>query len=249
MDYCQEVGCVIPDVDPQITSISTITFTELVGENTGNEFCDYDLLDDLDLGDKTVKNVFIKHGEWIDGIRFSVGSSEVSSFSAPRGDITISIDNPSFTVPSSSFINQVELTYGDSKIRSIRFMTQEQGKSSLFGNALKEHEYRLIKLNGKLIGIYGTQSQDATKTSIIKSIGFIVSKASFIIPPAIKCPDGWLSYGLYCYSWVKEMVNFDQARDGCKKRSSSLVVIRSLDQLKFILTEITSKETNFWVIY
>lgn len=252
--YCKDIGCISPDVDPLLEDnpTSIITFTDSIGINNGTPFCDFDIFSDSDQGDYSIRKAYVKSGLWIDGIRFMVANNYGSYYTPPRGDIRTTIDDTNyFDIPSTSYISQVELTYADAKVKSLRFITNDGKKSGLVGNIDPLDTYKLVKLDGELIGIFGTQDIQLHNqaTSLIRSIGFIQRKSIFEIPSIKTCPDGWISYGYYCYFWVRELVNYDQATAGCKARSSNLVIIRSLNQLKFILSKVTDKDYGFWVFF
>jgi len=253
--YCQDIGCISPDVDPLLDDnpTSTITFTDPIGINNGTQFCDFDVFGDSDQGDYSIRKVYVKSGQWIDGIRFMVTNNYGSDYTPPRGDITNKIDDTNifFDITSTSYISQVELTYADAKVKSLRFITNDGKISELFGTINPLDTYKLVKLDGQLIGIFGTQDKmwDSQDTSLIRSIGFIQRKSIFQTPSVKICPDGWISYGYHCYFWVRELVTYDQATAGCKARSSNLLIIRSLNQLKFILSKITDKDYGFWVFF
>lgn len=65
-----------------------------------------------------------------------------------------------------------------------------------------------------------------------------------------KCPDGWKDFEDSCYLHVKTRKSFRAAEEDCKRKDSSILVINSKEEERFIKNDVVGKlpkDTKVWL--
>lgn len=65
-----------------------------------------------------------------------------------------------------------------------------------------------------------------------------------------KCPDGWKDFEDSCYLHVKTRKSFRAAEEDCKRKNSSILVINSKEEERFIKNDVVGnlpKDTQVWL--
>ncbi|KAI2649362.1 asialoglyco receptor 1-like protein [Labeo rohita] len=59
------------------------------------------------------------------------------------------------------------------------------------------------------------------------------------------CPDGWLLFSSYCYFFSNDGMNWNAAKDECKKKRSELLVLKSRQEKSFVVSK--TKPLFYWL--
>ncbi|XP_073724590.1 galactose-specific lectin nattectin-like isoform X2 [Misgurnus anguillicaudatus] len=65
--------------------------------------------------------------------------------------------------------------------------------------------------------------------------------------PAHHCPHGWTPFGVQCYKFFSQSVNWVTAEKNCQSIDANLASVRSIVENNFLLSLLVSADTRAWI--
>ncbi|XP_067249306.1 galactose-specific lectin nattectin-like [Chanodichthys erythropterus] len=83
--------------------------------------------------------------------------------------------------------------------------------------------------------------------AVLRSLMFLFIIFSIGNAEVIKCPKGWSSFGLRCFKYFSQSVNWITAERNCQGLGANLASVRNKPENDFLLGLLPSSSTRAWI--
>jgi hypothetical protein len=131
-DICKEKGCKVPKEDPPLPPPAYLKLerSPAIGKSYGGAPYEWNSNDPT----MELRKVMMRSGWNIDAIQLVLGDGGKNTVMGPRVGGYMGQDSE-WAVPDGDYVSQVELTYSNTRLFSLKFITKQGKMSPLFGTA------------------------------------------------------------------------------------------------------------------